>query len=150
MVLLSVVLTAFSAKKDPDDTGEVITELKGYTLRDNIVSLEDYNLWVITTEGVFDEKFVAADETAKRPDFARQLVVAGKVQTFANSYNLIFKKMELRNNTLEVYFTVRKVRRGHSAVPVAMSVIPKDQSVKKVNFYHDYLLVNSTPVNNVY
>lgn len=150
MMLLGVVLTAFSTKKEPGTTSDEITELNGYRLRDSIVSLNDFNLWVITTEGVFNEKFVAENEAVAKPDFASQLVIAGKVQTYSNSYKLVFKKIELHNGNLEVYFTVRKVRRGHSAEPVAMSVFPKDGSVKKVNFYHDNLLVSIVPVNNVY
>lgn len=148
--LLGFALTAFSFTHEPVLLKTTITELTGYRLRNSEISLDNFNLWVVTTETVFDEKFVAEHDHVTRPDFACELVVAGKVQTFANAYTMSFKRMELKSGVLHVYFTVRKTRRGHSTTPVAMSVFPKDGTVKKVNFYHDNVLVSSIPVNNVY
>ena len=34
--------------------------------------------------------------------------------------------------------------------PVSMAVVPKDKSVRKVNFYHDKVLVKTIPIVTVY
>jgi hypothetical protein len=147
----SFILTAFSTKKDSAIAFDKVTELQGYKLRNTAIDFHDFNIWVVTTEDVFDKEFISESSTATRPRFEDQLVLAVKVETLSFSYAVKFRSMTLKDKNLNVYFGVRKegpAKNGEG--PVSLAVVPKDSSVKKINFFHDNVLVKSVPIAMVY
>jgi len=152
VVLLAVfMLTAFSTKKDSAVLFDRVTELQGYKLKSTAIDFTDFNIWVVTTDDVFDQVFVSDNGAAVRPRFEEQMVLAVKVETFSYSYAVKFRSMTLKDNNLNVYFGVRKqgpANKGEG--PVSLAVVPKDGSVKKINFYHDNILVKTVPIVTVY
>ena len=128
-----------------------VKELTGYKLRDKVISLNDYNLWVIANEETFDRIFVADTTTTARPDFDKELVLAAKVITAANSYKVKFKTVIEKDETLNVYFSIQRNKKEQEDTGAAfITVYPKSVSVKKVNFYHDNRLVRTVPMVAVY
>jgi hypothetical protein len=151
ILLAGVILSSFNmAGTNSPETGTV-TELNGYKLRYSLVDLHDFNLWVVTSEDAFYNEFEAENETVARPDFSSQMVLAGKVETVNFTYRVRFQKIVAEGNTLNVYMNVKK--EGPSLQgkgPVSLAVFPKDKAIKKVNFYHDDILVKTIHVVAVY
>ena len=151
MLLAGVLLTGFSVRvEDHPVTGEM-KELTGYRLRDKAINYYDFNLWVVTNEDVFIRDFEPLHDSVLRPQFEEQMVLAAKVQTINYAYEVRFKKTVVDNGTLNVYFTVRK--QGDTELnekPVSMAIVPKDRAIKKVNFFHDKVLVKTVPIVTVY
>ena len=151
VLLAGFMLTAFSTKKDTAVSFERVTELQGYKLKSTEIDLTDFNIWVVTTEDVFDRVFVADNAAAARPSFESQMVLAVKVETYSYSYAVKFRSMTLKDANLNVYFGVRKKGPANNGEgPVSLAVVPKDGSVKKINFYHDNILVKTVPIVTVY
>lgn len=151
MILAGIGLTAFSIPENKTPlVGEVI-ELTGYKLKHNNIDYTDFNLWVVTSEDVFERDFEPEHDSVLRPRFDEQLVLGAKVETIHNSYRVKFKKTELVNGTLNVYMSVKREGAVEEVkLPVSMAVALKDRSMKKVNFYHDNVLVKSVPIVTVY
>lgn len=151
MLMTGFMLTAFSIPEHETPVTGELTELRGYKLRSNDIDKSDFNLWVVTNEDAFNKDFVPENDSVLKPNFDEQLVLAAKVETYNYSYQVKYRKLEVVNGSVNVYFTVRKVRSGHEAGgPVSMLVLPKDRSYKKVNFYHDNMLVKAVPIVTVY
>ena len=151
MLLGVMMLTAFSMpRKELPAAGDVI-ELNGYKLRYTLIDFRDYNLWAVTTEEAFNTEFEAENERVIRPDFERQIVIAGKVETANYTYAVKFKSKEIDGNTLNVYFSVKKTGESlQGAGPVTLAMIPRDKTIKRVNFFHDNILVKTVPIVAVY
>lgn len=144
-MLFSGMLSAFVAAP------EAVKELKGYQLKNQAISLHDYNLWVITHEVEFDKTFVADSIAEGRPEFENEMVIAAKVETFSNSYKVQFKKIVVNKNEMNVYFGVQRDKvKQDSDRPVAMITAEKNREIKKVNLFHDNVLVRSVPIVSVY
>ena len=151
MVLAGIMLTAFSFPKNELPFATDVVELTGYKLRINNIDRSDFNLWVVTSEVVFERDFEPEHDSVLRPRFEEQLVLAAKVETVHNTYRVKFKKTELVNGVLNVYFNVKREGQADVVnVPVSMVAVPKDKSMKKVNFYHDNVLVKTVPIVTVY
>ncbi len=151
MVLAGIILTAFSIPKNELPGATDVVELTGYKLRSNSFDRSDFNLWVVTSEDVFERDFEPEHDSVLRPRFEEQLVLAAKVETIHNSYRVKFKKTELVNGSLNVYFNVKREGPAEAiSIPVSMVAVPKDRSMKKVNFYHDNVLVKTVPIVTVY
>jgi hypothetical protein len=151
VMVLSGILAAFTPAGEPAGIGENVKELSGYRLRDKSISLNDYNLWVIANEETFDKAFIADSNAVTRPAFEKELVLAAKVETYANSYKVKFKTAIVKDESLNVYFSIQRDKHPQvEAGKVAVTVFPKSTTIRKVNFYHDTKLVRSVPVVNVY
>jgi len=148
MALLFGVLTAFTTNKDSKEDPVTVKELSGFRLRDNVFSLADYNLWVITNADAFDKTFIRSNDTVKMPRFDEELVLAAKVETWSNSYKVMVKKIVRKDDELNFYFTIQRGRSNEGNALV--TAYPKEPSVKKVNFYHDNVLVRTIPIVSVY
>ena len=145
------VLTAFTNFTELPTAPDGVKELSGYKVRENLITLSDYNLWAITNDASFDKAFIAETDDVTRPKFEEDLVLAAKVQTKTSSYKVRFIRVVIKNNNLNVYFRVQKNgAAADTASPVAMVAFPKNQHVKNVNFYHDDFLVKSVPIVTVY
>lgn len=130
--------------------GENVNELSCYRIKNKVVSHNDFNIWVITNEATLNDLFTA-DDCAEKPNFDEKLVVAMKVETLNYAYRVEYKKIESRQNAINVYFhVVKEGERKEDGSPVAMTEIPRDKSVKRINFYHDNMLVKSVPIVTVY
>lgn len=129
-----------------------LTELTGYKLRHADLDYRDFNLWVVTSEDVFEQDFEPEHDSVVRPQFENQMVLAAKVETRQNLYSLRFRRTQVRDGALNVYFSVKREgsREENIQVPVSMIVVPKDKAVKKVNFFHDHILVKTVPIVTVY
>lgn len=152
VLMAGFILTGFNAPFNAPVLSEV-TELNGYKLRHNEIDYHDFNLWVVTSEDVFERDFEPLYDSVLRPAFDTQMVVAAKVETVQNSYRVKFKKTVADNGALNVYFNVKREKAEETAgtvKPVSMVVVPKDKSIRKVNFYHDNILVKSIPIVTVY
>lgn len=151
MAMLFGVLSAFTTKKDSAEdpmTGKTVT---GFHLRADKVKLSDYNLWVITNDGTFDGLFESDHDSVSRPDFATEMVLAAKVETYATAYKVSIKKVERKGDDLNFYFSIQKDRKAKTGSnSVLMASCKKDASIKKVNFYHDNMMVKSIAIVNVY
>jgi hypothetical protein len=151
MVLAGIMLTAFSSPNIESPAMGEVTELTGYKLRYTQVDFRDFNLWVVTNEEAFYTEFEAEHETVIRPDFSKQMVIAAKVETYNYTYNVKFKKLEADGTTLNVYFNVKKDGESRNgAGPVTLAMTGKDKGIRKVNFYHDNVLVKTVPIVAVY
>ena len=145
MMLILGMMASFSP-----DPGSV-KRLTGYKLRTESVVLNDFNLWVVTQELAFDKLFIAESASVTRPGFEQEIVLAGKVETKTNAYAIQFKKYEVENAELNVYFGVQKIGPVEKAsAPVSMITFPRNASVRKVNFYHDNILVKTIPIVAVF
>lgn len=150
-VLAGIMLTAFSPIDDTTLRSERVTELSGYKLRDQVIDFHDFNIWVATTEDVFDRTFVAENHLSARPNFGEQMVLGVKVETLSFNYAVKFRTMRMDKNTLNVYFGVRKAGPAQNGEgPVSLAVVPKSGDIRKINFYHDNILVKSVPIVAVY
>lgn len=151
MLLAGIILTAFSSGKAGGGFTTDMIELTGYKLRNNTIDHTDFNLWVVTSEDVFERDFEPEHDSVLRPRFEEQMVLAAKVETKHNVYQVKFKKTQRVDGSLNIYFNVkREGAREEVKVPVSMAVVPKDKSVRKVNFYHDKVLVKTIPIVTVY
>jgi hypothetical protein len=57
----------------------------------------------------------------------------------------------VNNGTLHVYMNVRKHgSTDDTVIPLTMVTVPKDKSIRKVQFYHDNVLVKTIPIVTVY
>lgn len=148
--VIGSMLMAFTTVKDSVEHPESVKELAGYQLREKEFSMNDYNLWVITNEDAFNKTFIADSDGVIRPRFDEEWVLAAKVETQAHFYSVKFKKVVVEGNTLNVYFGVQKPRRGYVLQPVSIITAPKNREIRKVNFYHDNILVRSVPIGLVY
>jgi hypothetical protein len=150
ILLTGIMMTAFSVNKTTL-VAETMTELHGYTLRNNNVNLHDFNLWVITNEETFNNEFVAETDQVIKPQFETQLVLAAKVVTQSSTYQVKFREIVVDRNTLNVYFSVKRDRpEVEKPGQLAAAAVAKNHAVKKVNFYHDKVLVKSVPIVSVY
>lgn len=151
VVLISSMIAAFTPVGTDPAIPANVRELSGYKLRGSDFSLRDFNLWFVTNQGVFDKTFIAEDETALKPEFDNEWVVAAKVETYANTYKVKFRRVIVQKDELNVYFQVQKEgesKRGEGQVTLAS--VEKNNKLKKVNFYHDNVLVRSVAIVNVY
>lgn len=148
MALLFGVLSAFTTNKDSAEDPVTVKELAGYRLRDNTFSLNDYNLWVITNADAFDKTFTRESDSVKLPRFDEELVLAAKVETWSNSYKVMVKRIVQKGEELNFYFGIQRGKSNTGNVLV--TTYSKDPSVKKVNFYHDNVLVRTIPIVSVY
>lgn len=149
--VMMVILGTMSSYRGISETPGPVKEISGYRLKNNNIAFNDYNLWVITNREAFDKLFIAEAETAISPGFEGEIVLAGKVETLSNSYSIQFKKTTIRRNELNVYFTVRKEGPPRDGTgPVSLVAFPRNASIKKVNFYHDNILVRTIPIVAVY
>jgi hypothetical protein len=106
---------------------------------------------VITTALSFDSLFSSSTTTDARPNFDDHIVVAIKAQTTTNSYKVSFKEMMIQGRVFQVYFTVAKEKPDdENAGWVSISTIPRNRQIRRVNFFHDQILVRSIPVVEVY
>ncbi|OSZ80468.1 hypothetical protein CAP36_04225 [Chitinophagaceae bacterium IBVUCB2] len=151
IVMLAGFLTAFTTLKRVDNIVENVKELYGYTLKEKDFDPSDFNLWVITHSVAFDKTFIAETEKAARPDFNAELVIAGKVETLNYTYRLKFKTILTKGDEMNVYFSVRKAGpANHGNGPLSLATLQKNQGIKKINFYHDNILVRTVPIVWVY
>lgn len=151
IVLLAGFVSAFTNRKTDDGILENVKELYGYQLKEKDIDLSDFNLWVLTNGEAFDKTFIAETERAARPDFNEELVIAAKVETLNYAYRVKFKTILTKKDEMNVYFSVRKAgppKQGNG--PLSLATVRKDQGIKKINFYHDNVLVRTVPIVWVY
>lgn len=150
ILLTGLILSGFSTPIKAPVLGDV-TELSGYRLRNNNISLNDFNLWVVTNEDVFIRDFEPLHDSVMHPAFEEQMVLAAKVETANYVYRVKFKRTVVSNGTLHVYLNVRKHgSTDDTVIPLTMVTVPKDKSIRKVQFYHDNVLVKTVPIVSVY
>jgi hypothetical protein len=128
-----------------------ITKLPGYMVKDTNFSRHDFNVWLVTTETSFDSLFTPAITSTYKPNFDKEMALAIKVQTKTTSYKVKFKQMVLRGPVLSVYFNVKKEAPDEEEAGwVSITAFPKNQSVTRVKFYYDNVMIRSIPVVVVY
>jgi hypothetical protein len=146
-----IFLFACSTQKKTPLPPSQVSGLPGYEIRDSNFSREDFNVWVVTTPLSFDSIFVSTTAADKKPDFESQIVVAIKAQTVTSTYRVTFKNMVVQGPDLNVYFTVAKdkpEREGSSWVTIA--AIPRNKTIRRVNFFYDDILTRTIQVVRVY
>jgi hypothetical protein len=152
IIICSIVLQACSASKKVVVVPNVAMSLMpGYITNDSVLSHTDFNVWLVTTEPSFDSLFTTAITSAYKPDFSREIAVAIRAITYTASYKVTYKEMLRRGNILDVYFTVRKEKPEDEGYGwVSITAFPKNQDIKRVNFFHDNVMIKSIPVVIVY
>lgn len=151
ILMAGLMLTGFSVPVNNNPVAGEMTELTGYKLRGKTINYHDFNLWVVTNEDVFTRDFEPLHDSVLRPRFDEQMVLAAKVQTINYAYQVKFKRTVVSNGVLNVYFSVRKQGAEElTEKPVTMAVVSKDKAIKKVNFFHDNMLVKTVPIVSVY
>jgi hypothetical protein len=149
MILMIGVLSSFDTVREVSPN--TVKELYGYKLRVKPPIIGDFHLWVYTNCASFDQAFVAEDETSPKPCFDNDYVIAAKAETYNFSYKIRFRKAEVVNDELKVYFHVQKHGPAmDGAGPVSLITYSKNPAVKKVKFYHDNVLVKTIPIVTVY
>jgi hypothetical protein len=148
LLMLGGLLTAFNI--ETSDFPENVKEIKGFKLRDKNISYNDFNLWVLTNRESFNQVFVSDSEVVQ-PDFEKDLIIAAKVETKTSMYKVQFKSLRFKKDEINLYFTVMKPRPKEVIdEEVSMISLSRELGVKKVNFYHDNVLVRSVPIVIVY
>lgn len=128
-----------------------VLPLPGYTIRDTNFSRKDFNTWLVTTQSSFDSLFIPSDSSVPKPNFEQQMVVAVKAETYNNKYNTTFYEMILQRRVLRVYFKVYKERRNQEGAGwVSIIAIPRDKSIRRVNYYYDNMMIRTIPVVTVF
>lgn len=151
VLLAGFILSAFSIPEKITPVALSVKELTGYKLRNNSFDYHDYNLWVVTNEETFNREFEPVHDSVLKPEFGSELVLAAKVETVNYTYQVRFKNIVEEKGNLQVYFSVKKQgNAGESDSPLSMITFPKDHGIKKINFYHDNVLVKTVPVVAVY
>jgi hypothetical protein len=151
ILLAGFMLTGFRFPVKNNPVVLEVTELTGYKLRSRIIDYHDFNLWVVTNEDVFTRDFEPIHDSVLKPRFDEQMVLAAKVETVHYSYRVKFRKTMALKGVLNVYFSVSKEGPvQETELPVSMIAIPKDKAIKKVQFYHDNMLVKTVPIVAVY
>lgn len=151
LLLTGILLTAFATNRKMPAVPIITKELKGYQLKDNNFSLNDYNLWVITHEQAFDKMFVAEDMSVQRPVFTNEIVMAVKVETVTNSYRVQFARIVESGRELNVYFNIHRDKvKNEISRPVTMIATERNTEIMKVNFFHGNVLIRSVPIVAVY
>jgi hypothetical protein len=106
---------------------------------------------VVTNEEVFLRDFEPLHDSVLRPHFEEQMVLAARVETVNNVYRTKFRKTVVSNGILHVYMSIRRMGSTEDTViPLTMVSVPKDRSIRKVQFYHDNVLVKTIPIVTVY
>ena len=149
MTLLAGMISAFTTTTEPSEPVDAKL-VSGYTIRENMISLTDYNLWVMTNATAFDQVFIPETNFAGRPDFENELVLAAKVQTWSNSYTVKYLKSVRKGEELNFYFTVEPGTAKRLGKSVLIASFSRNPEIKKVNFFHGGMLVRSIPIVNVY
>jgi hypothetical protein len=154
---MGLIIFLLFACKSPDISktspreNPAIVMLPGYSFKDSNFTREDFNVFVITTEYGFDSLLTTSVVNPIRPKFDQELVLAIKAETPNYSYRSTFRKMELRNRILNVYFTVQKeAPMAENSGWVSVSTFPRDRNIRLVRFYFDDILIRSIPVVLVY
>ena len=157
VTLVGLIVSLLFACKGPDIAkttpreNPAIVMLPGYNFKDSNFTREDFNVFVITTEYGFDSLLTTSIANPIRPKFDQELVLAIKAETPNYSYRSTFRKMELRNRILHVYFTVQKeAPMSENSGWVSVSTFPRDRNIRLVRFYFDDVLIRSIPVVLVY
>jgi hypothetical protein len=150
--LLIIFLVACSTEKKVVVPNVSMTALPGYVIKDTAtISHHEFNVWLVTTETRFDSLFTSVITSSFKPNFDKEMAMAIRVETATASYKVSFKEMVLRGNTLGVYFRIRKeLPADEDAGWVSLTTFPKNQSLKRVNFYYDDVLIRTIPVVIVY
>src|SRR5205085_9258385 len=129
---------------------ESVSDLSCYEIKNKTVSHNDFNIWVVTNEVTLNDLFTASD-CAVKPDFDKNLVVALKVETAMHDYRVEYKKITSSENTVNVFFhVVKQGAHTEEGSPVAMTTVPRTSNTRKINFYHDNMLVKTVPIVAVY
>lgn len=151
VLLAGIMLSAFSNPVKEAPVAFTVNEITGYKLRNNNIDYHDFNLWVVTSEDVFNRDFVPMYDSVLRPQFDSEMILAAKVETINYTYRVRFRNIVEENGNLNVYFSVKKEgQAGESESPLSMITFPKNRGIKKVNFYHDNVLVKTIQVVAVY
>lgn len=150
-LLAGLMLSSFSFRITEAPVEFSVKEIAGYKLRDKNFDYHDYNLWVVTNEEAFNRDFVPMYDSVLRPQFDIEMVLAAKVETINYTYRVRFRKIVEDKGGLNVYFSVKKEgNAGETEGTLSMISFPKNHGIKKVNFYHDNVLVKTIPVVAVY
>lgn len=152
MELTGSLLIAFTLMEEPPVPAENVRELTGYKVRTGNISYTDFNLWVLSNTESFDQQFISDGTMGIKPAFENELVIAAAaVETKSAAYKVKFKSILMKKDELNVYFIVLKEKRKEEHEgQVSMLSISKSLMVKKVNFFHDNVLVRSVPIVIVY
>ena len=152
IIVCSIFLQACSASKKVVVVPNVAMSLMpGYITNDSVLSRTEFNVWLVTTELSFDSLFTTAITSAYKPDFSKEIAVAIRAITQTSSYKVTYKEMLRRGNVLDVYFTARREKPEDEGYGwVSITAFPKNQDIKRVNFYHDNVMIRSIPVVIVY
>lgn len=147
LILLGSMLSAFTGTRVADE----VKEMTGYKLAALNYSQTDYNFWVVTNKEVFCETFSPVHAAAKPPEFETAWVLAGKVKTIHHAWTMEFKRITTGPDYLNVYFKLHKDKRAQETdETVSMVSVSKNSNIRRVNFYHDEVLVRSVPIVTVY
>ena len=151
IIICGFILQACSAGKQVVVPNVAMSLMPGYITNDSVLSHTEFNVWLVTTQPSFDSLFTTAITSAYKPDFDKEVAVAIRALTHTSSYKVTYKEMFRRGRVLQVYFNVRKENPGDEGYGwVSITAFPKNQEIRRVDFYHDNMFIKSIPVVIVY
>ena len=131
-IIIAATLVSCSPGKDLEGSPVGLVNLDGYSRIKN----KDEQFHVITSDKELRALFMDDSGERKKPDFEGQLAIAISVE----HQSLHFTKATIAGRDLNVYYEV-----GYGS-PVSVATVPKNQSVRRVNFYQDNYLVRTIEV----
>lgn len=132
----------FSSCKPPQTTSVIgLQTLNNYILRTDVVVTEDTRYMYFSDASSFTNTFQLSRSSPGNvvvPDFDGQRVVAIAQKPSTSIIDIKFIKAEAGGKDLNVYYEVNTLPgTNYAHSPFIVALIPKSESVKRVNFYKE-------------
>lgn len=130
----------FSSCKPPQTTPvSELQTLNNYILRTDVAVTEDIQYMYFSDETSFTNTFQLTRSSPGNvvvPDFDGQRIIAIAQKPSTSIIEIKFTKAETGGKDLNVYYEVNtKAGTNYAHSPFTVAIIPKSESVKRVNFY---------------
>ena len=136
----ALIVVHFTTCKPPQTTSAIVLQpLNNYILRTDVVVTEDTRYMYFSDASSFTNTFQLSRSSPGNvvvPDFDGQRVVAIAQKPSTSIIDIKFIKAEAGGKDLNVYYEVNTLPgTNYAHSPFIVALIPKSESVKRVNFY---------------
>lgn len=129
-----------------------LTALDNYFFKRSAQPVTSVLVKVINHDKYFNDNFGIAKTATNqviKPDFSKQRVLAVIMPATSSKTTVSISKAEKTGSTLNLYFTVQSGEKmSYTIQPVALSVIDRDKSVKRVRFYNGSILFKTVKLGS--
>ncbi|MCG2617723.1 hypothetical protein LZZ85_25705 [Terrimonas sp. NA20] len=154
VLIAAVIIGGCSAGKQSTASPIGLVPLEHYYAGINNSFDTGYNYRVITDQSSFEKDLkvsASSGASVRKPEFSGQTVVAVIHNGPPNQRKeIVLDGAAYNGSQMYVYYHIKETLRSPvtTYLPgLGLATVPKVQSVKKVNFYEDSVLVKSVPVS---